>query len=462
MFNGVLGKSPVKDKVLLSKREQFYTNTLKSLKNSINAPEDLKLVMVQHAFAPIIDLYSALDDQIAAIIPKASSSTSNPQVVERMKEKFPGRVFDSISRKELQNSDFAIQFLREVTKGHPFVIVEYGAYFAPAAHAISNDPILASKLKGFVEGTENGIKGSDDGAVGYEQVVASLDHWVISKSRSRIKGIMDMEIGPAILYATDRIFRDTFGLSLKHFQGTFGVIGAGPIGKSILRGLRGDNIKPLVYDRDLAVMAGLCQLGERTTRQEQILANSDVLFLNTGSSFLSREPDLLNRMKDNVILVLSTSGDVEGGIPQLIEKNCLIRSPIGSDGNIASYITSSGKPIRLALGSDGIGQAPNTMLPEGSVSPANLMSDMEFVGAARYLGGMSNVPAPRVIEHLPENIENTILDEWMRFFGYRESLPAGNRFTEIPSHTTLNDSVPSTAIRELLNGEPTEHVNLVL
>ena len=452
----------VKEKVLLSKREQFYTNSLNALRQSIDAPDDLKFVMVQHAFEPVIDLYNALDDHIAAIIPKASSSRSNPEVVQRMKEKFPNRVFDNISRKELQNSDFAIQFLREVTQGHPFVIVEYGAYFAPAAHAISNDPLLAPKLKGFIEGTENGVKGSDDGAVGYEQVVGSLDHWVVSKSRSRIKGIMDMEIGPAILYATDRIFRDTFGLSLKHFQGTYGVIGAGPIGKSILRGLRSDNIKPLVYDRDLAVMAGLCQLGERTTRQDQILANSDVLFLNTGSSFLSREPELLNKLKDNVILVLSTSGDVEGGIPQLIEKNCLVKSPLGDDGNIASFITSSGKPIRLALGNDSVGQAPNTMLAEGSVSPANLMSDMEFVGAARYLGGMNNVPATKKIEHLPEYIENIILNEWMKFFGYRETLPLGNRFSDISAQTTLNDSVPTTAIRELLNGETPEHVNLVL
>lgn len=452
----------MKEKILLSKREQFYTNTLKALKHAINTPEDLKLVMVQHAFAPVIDLYNALDDQIAAIIPKASSSHSNPDVVKRMQDQFPGRVFNNISRKELQNPDFAIQFLRQVTKGHPFVIVEYGAYFAPAAQAISNDPILAPKLRGFVEGTENGIKGSDDGAVGYEQVVPGLDHWVISKSRSRIKGIMDMEIGPAILYATDRIFRDTFGLSLKHYQGTFGIIGAGPIGQSILRGLRSENIKPLVYDRDLAVMAGLCQLGERTTRQEQILANSDVLFLNTGSSFLSRQPELLNKLKDNVILVLSTSGDVEGGIPQLIEKHCLVKSPLGNDGAIASYVTSAGKPLRLALGNDGVGQAPNTMLPEGSVSPANLMSDMEFVGAARYLGGMSNVAATGKIEHLPEPIENIILNEWMKFFGYRETLPTHQKFSELPSQNTLNDSVPSTAVRDLFNGEVTEHVNLVL
>ncbi len=396
---------------------RFYEKTVATIEALYPAPQDLCFVCVQHAFLPTLKFLSAIDDQVAAIVPKGSSSKCNPDVVAQFSERFGGRMHGNITRAALADPAFAVAWLRRVTQGRPFAILEYGGYFAPAATAISRDPDLGPRLVGFVEGTENGIKGSDDGGTpGYQSVVSQLHHPVVSKSRSRIKAIMDIEIGPAIVYATDTIFRRNLGCSLRHWRGRSGVIGLGGIGKGVLQTLASENRQPDVFDTDPAVMAELSVRGNRVVSQRQVLQSSDLLFLNTGSCFLARSPELLDRLKDNVVIVLCTSGDVEAGVPQLVANGHLELCIAESTADIAVYKMHSGKRVRILLACDGVGQAPNMSLEDGSSSPANLMSDMEFYALGKYLGSAECRLVPGEIHNSPQTLEDPILQHWLNEF----------------------------------------------
>lgn len=396
---------------------RFYRNTREVIERETSPPEDLCFIFVQHAFLPCLDFFSAVNDKVAAIVPKASSAKSNPQVVQQLKQKFENRVYDDLNRHKLANPGFTLDWLNRVTDGRPFAILEYGGYFAPVASSISNDSTLGKQLVGFVEGTENGIKGSDDGkTIGYKDVASSIAHPVISKSRSRIKSIMDIEIGPAIVYATDSIFRRNLGCSLKHWSDSIGVIGLGSIGKGVLNTLIKDSRYPLVFDKDMSVMAELATRHNRVVSQEAILQHSDVLFLNTGSCFLSHKPQMLDILKDYVLMVLCTSGDVEAGIPQLIANGDLAHVESESNTEIAVFVTRKGKKVRVLLASDGIGQAPNMSMQDGSSSPANLMSDMEFYAMGSYLAGLDHRLQPGIIHQPPSLLENLIIGEWLSEF----------------------------------------------
>ena len=395
---------------------RYYKNTIDLINQSLATPKDLCFVLVQHAFLPSIDFYHCIESKLASVILKGSSAKQNPSVVDSLKQRYGSRVQDCVKRSDLEDSAFTINLLKNATRGKPFVILEYGAYFAPTITAVCNDPLLGPKLMGVVEGTENGVKGSTDGKTpGYAAVANRAACPIISKSRSNIKHIMDIEIGPAIVDAADNILCNNLGRKLKHWRGTTAVVGVGSIGKGVLSALNNLGLSPLVYDTDLAVMAKLAHRHNRVVDQNTILAESDLLFLNTGNCFLSQQPELLALVKNNALLVLCTSGDVEAGIPQLIDRGELHLVKNQSDNEIAVYKTRYGKYLRVMLGIDEVGQAPNMSVEDGSVSPANVMSDMEFYALGCYLASDHGL-ANGKIHQSPWYLQNMILKEWLAEF----------------------------------------------
>ena len=398
-------------------RIEFYKNTIARVNEVCNTSEELCFVYVQHAFSPLITHISCLRNRLAALIPKASSCRSNRHVVKQLEEEFPRRVYADINRGHLRNTDFTLNLLKHITHGRPFAILEYGGYFAPSAEAIANDPELGPKLVGFVEGTENGIKGADDGStIGYQQVAHKITKPIISKSKSRIKKIMDRDIGPAIVASCDNILRQSIGHGVDATQLRIGIIGLGSIGKGLLRHLNNDNIEPLVFDLDIAVMAELAHSHHSAVSQTTLLAKSDLVFLNTGSCFLAQQPELLKHIKDNAILVLCTSGDVEAGIPQLIAAKHIELVRCDPNNQIATYKTRYKKFIRIMLGSDSIGQAPNLVVESGSGSLANLMSDMEFYALGCHLASKgAQLPSGRISDS-PLEIQDLIIEQWLQVF----------------------------------------------
>ena len=392
---------------------RYYKSTVDHINSSLLPPKDLCFVLVQHAFLPSIDFYHCIESKLAAIILKGSSARQNPSVVAQLKRHYGPRVLESVTRRDLEYSAYTIKLLKKATRGKPFVILEYGAYFAPTISAVCNDPFLGPKLMGVVEGTENGIKGSADGkTIGYSAVANHAACPIMSKSRSNIKHIMDIEIGPAIIDATDKILCKSLGRKLKHWRGTTGVVGAGSIGQGVLSALNSLGQSPLVHDTDLAKMAELAHCHNRVVDQQTILAESDLLFLNTGNCFLSEQPDLLALIKSNALLVLCTSGDVEAGIPQLIDRGELQLVENQSTREIAVYKTRYEKHLRVMLGIDKIGQAPNMSVEDGSASPANVMSDMEFYALGCYLASDHGLTVG-TIHQSPRHLQNIILKEWL-------------------------------------------------
>ncbi len=396
---------------------KFYKQTIARVNEVCNTSDDLCFVYVQHAFSPLITHFSCLRNRLAALIPKASSSRSNRHVVKQLEDEFPRRVYADINRGHLRNTDFTLNLLKRVTHGRPFAILEYGGYFAPSAEAIANDPELGRKLVGFVEGTENGIKGAEDGStIGYQQVARKVTKPIISKSKSRIKKIMDRDIGPAIIESCNTILHHSIGIGIEATQSNIGIIGLGSIGKGLLRHLNNDNLKPLVFDLDLAVMAELAHSKHLAVPQETLLAKSDLVFLNTGSCFLAQQPELLRHIKENAILVLCTSGDIEAGIPQLIAAKQIQLVSGDANDHIATYKTRDNKSIRIMLGCDSIGQAPNLVVESGSGSLANLMSDMEFYALGCHLASNGTVLPGGCISDSPVAIQNLIIEQWLQVF----------------------------------------------
>ena len=194
------------------------------------------------------------------------------------------------------------------------------------------------------------------------------------------------------------------------------MIGLGSIGKGVLKHLNNQGVKPLVSDRDLAIMAELAHGKHQAVTIETLLRSSDVIFLNTGSCFLADNPELLTHLRNDALLVLCTSGDVEAGVPQLIANGDIQLADLQVHDDIASYKTRHDKSIRIMLGNDAVGQAPNMIIEDGSGSLANLMSDMEFYALGCYLGSQICRSPTGCVSESPAEIQNLIIDQWLNVF----------------------------------------------
>ena len=65
------------------------------------------------------------------------------------------------------------------------------------------------------------------------------------------------------------------------------------------------------------------------------------------------------------------------------------------------------------LGNDGMGQAPNMSIEDGSLSPVNMMSDMEFYALGCYLGSSQGDSLKGGIHESPSALQSIILEEWL-------------------------------------------------
>ena len=55
-------------------------------------------------------------------------------------------------------------------------------------------------------------------------------------------------------------------------------------------------------------------------------------------------------------------------------------------------------------------------MPDGSSSPANLMSDMEFYATGSYLSSAHSRLAPATLHETPSHLEDIIIQEWLNEF----------------------------------------------
>jgi len=131
---------------------------------------------------------------------------------------------------------------------------------------------------------------------------------------------------------------------------------------------------------------------------------------------LSDNPSLLSQIKEGCLLVLCTSGDVEGGVPQLIKNKHLLLEETDNKKQVATFVTGGGKRLRLLLGCDGVGQAPNMTMEDGSGSVANLMSDMEFYALGALLGSSTHGMLTSEVNQSPLWIQQLVATEWLDCF----------------------------------------------
>jgi len=85
-----------------------------------------------------------------------------------------------------------------------------------------------------------------------------------------------------------------------------------------------------------------------------------------------------------------------------------------STAEIAVFNSVYGKRVRVLLANDGVGNAPNMTLDDGSDSDANKLSDMEFYALGCYLCSKQNTLPKGRISESPPFLQQLIFEQWLQ------------------------------------------------
>ena len=308
-------RMPVVPKSLADARAgQFFKDAIESLST---AAEQLKFcekrisfVVVAHAVPDLIQFLRALKQlgRVQTVIIK--SSHPDRRVLTLLRSQFNIRT--DIQRATLENPSAAQKLLDEC--GGPCIVVDIGGYFAPLAGHLQR---LSQKTNvlGIVEDTQNGH-------VAYDKVLAEVAADtdtalidinttipIVSVARSRIKGLEDKWVGPAIVSAAEAILLKDYRTPLRACS-PFGVIGCGKIGQGIVRSLQGHGPVAVVDIDHLALAEAFSEKVDALSKAE-LLRTSGIVFCATGNTALDESDYSL--LRDNAFVVLATSADSELG-----------------------------------------------------------------------------------------------------------------------------------------------------
>jgi hypothetical protein len=81
------------------------------------------------------------------------------------------------------------------------------------------------------------------------------------------------------------------------------------------------------------------------------------------------------------------------------------------------------------------------VVEDGSGSPANLMSDMEFYAAGAYLASSRHSFQPGTIHESPAMLQQLIMEEWLKVF-YPHVLGTADSFHVTPSAINPTTDTP--------------------
>lgn len=261
--------------------------------------QKVSLLLITHLLPTSIDYIKCLSG-IFDIDVIGIPYSSTEEVVKKLKCLLPRvRVTLPGSIYEIPEKALAIMSRFE-SHQQQFIIQEVGGYLAEYAKTLNG----YSKLLGIVEDTNNGHWK-------YESITHQLSFPVISISKSPIKAIEDIQIGPAVAFSVERLLREE--LYTTYSDKVVFIIGFGSIGSSCAQAFRDRGCRVIVYDTDKlkSMMAKVrnFQIGQL----EESLAKADIVIGATGKCSISLGASY--SIKQGALIVSASSKQVEFDIP---------------------------------------------------------------------------------------------------------------------------------------------------
>lgn len=267
----------------------------------------------------------------------------------------------------------------------PLVVQEVGGYLAKNTEQFSQ----FSHFLGIVEDTNNGHYRYQ--AEGLHRVP------VVSIAQSPVKDIEDTTIGDAVIYSTERIFREEFRRILQGIES--GVIGYGKIGCSTAIALKGRESLVTVYDIDPARCIRARFEGHRIAPLRKILSESDLIVGCTGKMSV-KEDDILY-IRNGAVLVSASTKKEEFDL-EAFEKKC-VREEIHPV--IWRYIQEDGRYFYL------LNQGTPVNFRDQSILGSLLDLIYSELFLCMYYIAYSEVPSG--LQHDPVFIQNEVAKSWL-------------------------------------------------
>ena len=267
------------------KEKYFYNEVINHFKINL---KDYESIVVSHIITGCENFLDAVNSvcKIKAIIPKPNSI--NKEVLEQINKKYN---IIHVRREEMEENQDLTELFKHSKK--KIIIFDIGGYFTK----VINNPEINKKVKCIIEDTENGYQK-------YEKCNSNVD--IISVARSKLKDNEDYLVGQSVQFSSDFILRK-MGKLINYME--CGVLGFGKIGCSIAMHLLQRGIKPQVYDIDAVRQIEAYNKGCNIKCKDNIICNSDVLFLATGNHSLNIND--FRKLKNGSIIFSVTSSDDE-------------------------------------------------------------------------------------------------------------------------------------------------------
>jgi len=378
-------------------------------KPSANTPV---FICVTHAYEGSLPMIHTVANmgEIVALIPKNSTKTQYPHVVDVLKQsgiKVRDDVVKSKSGGEegkthLDNPAEVIKFIKDVVpEGRRFILMDHGGYFAPTLTEIQNE--FQDRLVGVSEFTDNGHKR-------YEKLAVGVTCPIVSVAHSKLKRPADKEAGEAVAHAIDHVLRHTEGLKAKNpGMLKIGIIGYGRLGSAAAKQLKSRGAEGiLVTDTDYINLANAPSSGFIPTTIDDIVEKCDVIISATGAKAL--KPYHYAKMKDGAYIATVTSPDDELDIERLKEGGTLVADT--ANHLTATYkIGATGKKVHIIAN----GESANTLMPAGIGDPTLFLPEAEYLAANIKLRDRPN-NFVNGIQEIGKPDKNNIARMWLEHF----------------------------------------------
>ncbi|WP_181118532.1 hypothetical protein [Rathayibacter sp. AY1B5] len=393
--------------------------------------QDVNVIAIAHIVDSAIAFIPALDKHFAlrAFLGKPSSMQENASGF--LSAAVPKREH-ALNKEEFKKNPSAIfaEVLPEIDraidpqKRPRLILLDIGGYFAPlradATRQLAElrDAVdaLGYRLVGIIEDTENGHKR-------YERALAAtsseetLGFNVYSVARSPLKKPENHLVGVAVTFSIEAILRQS-NIVLQSRRA--GVIGFGPIGRSVAHSLRGRGIPVTICELDSIRLAQAAAQGFRVydfRRQfEEFATTANLLVSATGAGASGDRGErpisekTIGALRPGTFVASVTSADDEIDIQSLIAAD-YSPTPLRYNGDIAKWRQSSprgtnGHEFYLMLG----GNAVN-FKHEGVIGPAIQLLQGEI--AACLVKALEPAESVRYVLELNHEDRTRVADMWL-------------------------------------------------
>jgi len=339
--------------------------------------------------------------ELKALIPKNSSATKYPDIVQFVVDK--GLPVADIDKSTLKDPSRAVEFVRETVGEGPFYISDHGGYFAVAAERLCQE-FERSVFYGFTEYTHNGH-------VKYTEHAKNVDRPIISVAELGLKSPADREAGETVAHIVDHKLRQTTGLKVTNTRDLvqIGIIGYGRLGESAAEALTGRNVKEIwIAEQDVQKLLKAARKELVPKSIEEICRGCNVIISATGNAAL--KPHHFDMMGNDVFLATVTSPDDELDKDRLLREGVLVFE--ATQNEITTY-KIRGTERRLHLIADG--ESANSLCKSGIGDPSLYLPQAAQIVANLYLEKFHTVLSPG-LQQLPLSLENRVSLEWLKHF----------------------------------------------